>query len=80
MRIFDALNDVDNIKASVKYIKKYGGMADCAVCYTVDPKYDEVDEPETEKKKRDFCQDYLGRRKNQRKNRHMNRSSPINIF
>ena len=42
MRIFDALNDVDNIKASVKYIKKYGGLADCAVCYTVDPKFDEA--------------------------------------
>ncbi len=41
MRIFDALNDVNNIKSSVKYIKKYGGMADCAVCYTVDPKPDE---------------------------------------
>lgn len=41
MRIFDALNDVDNIKSSVKSIKKYGGMADCAVCYTVDPKYDD---------------------------------------
>ena len=41
MRIFDALNDVNNIKASVKYIKKYGGLADCAVCYTVDPKFDE---------------------------------------
>lgn len=39
MRIFDALNDVDNIKSTVKYVKKYGGMADCAVCYTVDPKY-----------------------------------------
>src|SRR5690554_3485096 len=38
MRIFDALNDVNNIKSSVKYIKKYGGMVDCAVCYTVDPK------------------------------------------
>ena len=38
MRIFDALNDVDNIRSSVKYIKQYGGMADCAVCYTVDPK------------------------------------------
>ncbi len=25
MRIFDALNDVDNVKSSVKYIKKYGG-------------------------------------------------------
>lgn len=50
MRIFDALNDVDNIKSSVASIKKYGGMADCAVCYTVDPKYD--DEPTTETKKR----------------------------
>lgn len=41
MRIFDALNDVNNIESSVKYIKKYGGMADCAVCYTVDPKPEE---------------------------------------
>ncbi len=41
MRIFDALNDVDNIKSSVKYIKKYGGLADCAICYTVDPKFEE---------------------------------------
>ena len=40
MRIFDALNDVDNIKSSVKSIKKYGGMADCAICYTVDPKFE----------------------------------------
>lgn len=39
MRIFDALNDVDNVKSTIKYVKKYGGMADCAVCYTVDPKY-----------------------------------------
>ena len=38
MRIFDALNDVNNIRSSVKYIKHYGGMADCAVCYTVDSK------------------------------------------
>ena len=39
MRIFDALNDVDNVKATIKYIKKYGGIADCAVCYTTDPVY-----------------------------------------
>ena len=45
MRIFDALNDVNNVKSSVKSIKKYGGMADCAVCYTVDPKYDDNREP-----------------------------------
>ncbi len=41
MRIFDALNDVDNVKSTVKYVKQYGGIADCAVCYTVDPKYPE---------------------------------------
>ncbi|NLX67198.1 MAG: biotin/lipoyl-binding protein [Bacteroidales bacterium] len=52
MRIFDALNDVDNIKSSVTSIKKYGGMADCAVCYTIDPKYDEA--PSAESKKRGF--------------------------
>lgn len=51
MRIFDALNDVENIKASVKYIKKYGGIADCAVCYTVDPKFEE---PVDNKKKGGF--------------------------
>lgn len=39
MRIFDALNDVDNVRSTVRYVKKYGGIADCAVCYTIDPKY-----------------------------------------
>ena len=42
MRIFDALNDVNNVKSTVKYVKQYGGIADCAVCYTVDPKYPEL--------------------------------------
>ena len=42
MRIFDALNDVNNVKSTVKYVKQYGGIADCAVCYTVDPKYPET--------------------------------------
>lgn len=37
MRIFDALNDVNNVKSTIKYVKKYGGIADCAVCYTIDP-------------------------------------------
>jgi pyruvate/oxaloacetate carboxyltransferase len=40
MRIFDALNDVDNIRSTVKYVKAYGGIADCAVCYTIDPHFD----------------------------------------
>ncbi len=39
MRIFDALNDTDNIRSTVKYVKENGGMADCTVCYTVDPKF-----------------------------------------
>ena len=42
MRIFDALNDVDNVKSTIKYVKQYGGIADCAVCYTVDPKYPQL--------------------------------------
>ena len=37
MRIFDALNDIDNIKSSIKMINELGGIADAAVCYTVDP-------------------------------------------
>jgi|GEM_PF-17322 len=39
MRIFDCLNDVNNMKTTIKYIKEAGGIADCAVCYTVDPKF-----------------------------------------
>ena len=37
MRIFDALNDMDNIGSTIKAVKENGGIADCAVCYTVDP-------------------------------------------
>ncbi|HPS64527.1 MAG TPA: carboxylase [Ignavibacteria bacterium] len=39
MRIFDALNDLNNMKSTIKYVKANGGMADCAVCYTVDPRF-----------------------------------------
>ncbi len=39
MRIFDALNDVNNMKSTIKYVKDNGGIADCAVCFTVDPKF-----------------------------------------
>ncbi len=53
MRIFDALNDVDNVKSTIKYVKQYGGIADCAVCYTVDPKYPEPG----------FLQKLLGKKK-----------------
>jgi pyruvate/oxaloacetate carboxyltransferase len=39
MRVFDALNDLENIRTSIQYIKENGGIADCAVVYSVDPKY-----------------------------------------
>ncbi len=39
MRIFDALNDINNVKSTIKYVKEHGGLADCAVCYTIDPEY-----------------------------------------
>lgn len=41
MRIFDALNDIDNVKESIKLINNLGGIPDGAVCYTVDPKEEE---------------------------------------
>lgn len=40
MRIFDALNDLDNVRESVEIINRLGGIPDGAVCYTVDPKDD----------------------------------------
>lgn len=43
MRIFDALNDLDNVKESIKLINEMGGIADGAVCYTVDPKEEPVE-------------------------------------
>ena len=46
MRIFDALNDIDNVKDSIRMINELGGIPDGAVCYTVDPK--------TEPKKKGF--------------------------
>lgn len=45
MRIFDALNDIDNVKESIKLINNLGGIADGAVCYTVDPKPVAVEQP-----------------------------------
>ncbi len=48
MRIFDALNDIDNVRDSIKMINELGGIADGAVCYTVDPKT-EPKEPEKPK-------------------------------
>lgn len=45
MRIFDALNDIDNVKESIRIINELGGIADGAVCYTVDPKEEAPEAP-----------------------------------
>jgi pyruvate/oxaloacetate carboxyltransferase len=39
MRIFDALNDTNNIRSTIRYVKENGGIADCVTCYTVDPNF-----------------------------------------
>jgi len=43
MRIFDALNDVNNMKSTIRFVKENGGKVDCTVCYTVDPKFSTKD-------------------------------------
>ncbi len=45
MRIFDALNDIDNVKESIRMINELGGVPDGAVCYTVDPKDEPTEKP-----------------------------------
>lgn len=45
MRIFDALNDINNVKESIKLINDLGGIPDGAVCYTVDPKSEPAEKP-----------------------------------
>ncbi len=37
IRIFDALNDVRNMKAAMEASKKYGAWTEAAICYTVSP-------------------------------------------
>lgn len=37
IRIFDALNDLDNIRDAVKATLDFGGEPSCALCYTVSP-------------------------------------------
>ncbi len=39
MRIFDALNDMDNLKITIKAVQEAGGKADCGLCYTTNPVY-----------------------------------------
>lgn len=41
VRIFDALNDVRNLESAIKYTKKYGGICEAAISYTVSPVHSE---------------------------------------
>jgi oxaloacetate decarboxylase alpha subunit len=41
VRIFDALNDVRNMEASIGAVKKYGGMVEAAMSYTTSPVHSE---------------------------------------
>lgn len=59
MRIFDALNDIDNVKESIRLINELGGIPDGAVCYTVDPKEEE--------QKTGFFKSLFGKKKKQEK-------------
>ncbi|NLJ70171.1 MAG: pyruvate carboxylase subunit B [Clostridiaceae bacterium] len=40
LRIFDALNDPDNVKNAFKFTKKHGGHLQAAIAYTVSPVHD----------------------------------------
>jgi len=39
-RVFDALNDPRNMEWAMKCVKKYGGHAQGAICYTISPVHD----------------------------------------
>ena len=41
IRIFDALNDMRNLEAAVKATKKYGGICEIAISYTISPVHTE---------------------------------------
>lgn len=41
VRIFDALNDIRNMEAAMKYVKEYGGHCEAALSYTKSPLHNE---------------------------------------
>ena len=41
IRIFDALNDIRNLEMAIKYTKKYGGLCEPAISYTISPVHNE---------------------------------------
>lgn len=41
IRIFDAVNDIRNLEAAIKFTKKYGGICEPAISYTISPVHNE---------------------------------------
>ncbi len=56
MRLFDALNDIWNLKDSVVMLNEYGATPDVALCYTIDPPEERLPEP----KKKNFFSRLFG--------------------
>lgn len=42
VRIFDALNDIRNMETAVRSVKRYGGIVEATLSYTVSPVHDET--------------------------------------
>ncbi len=42
IRIFDALNDTRNLEAAIRFTKKYGGICEPAISYTISPVHNET--------------------------------------
>lgn len=49
IRIFDSLNDAENLRESILMISRLGGTADAAVCYALDPKPEPMAPPAKKK-------------------------------
>lgn len=41
IRIFDALNDIRNLESAIRFTKKYGGICEPAISYTISPVHNE---------------------------------------
>ena len=41
VRMFDALNDMRNLEAAIKFVKEYGGICEVALSYTTSPVHNE---------------------------------------
>lgn len=44
IRMFDALNDIDNIREAIRIVNENNGIADTALCYALDPKVEVKEE------------------------------------